>query len=69
MIGFIYPTIVAWTWGGGWLKELGFLDFAGSGIVHMTGGFAGLMGAIICGPRIGRFTDIRTGNVIEEKHA
>ena len=69
MIGFIYPTIVAWTWGEGWLNKLGFLDFAGSGIVHMTGGFAGLMGAIICEPRIGRFTDIRTGNFIDKKHA
>ena len=68
MIGFIYPTIVAWTWGRGWLYEKGFIDFAGSGIVHMTGGFAGLIGAIICGPRIGRFNDIRTGNPIEDKH-
>lgn len=66
MIGFIYPTIVAWTWGKGWLFKMGFLDFAGSGIVHMVGGFAGLTGAIICGPRIGRFNDIRTGNPIGE---
>ena len=60
MTGFIYPTIVAWTWGSGWLYEMGFSDFAGSGIVHMTGGFAGLAGAIILGPRIGKFTDART---------
>jgi len=66
MIGFIYPIIVAWTWGGGWLSVKGFDDFAGSGIVHLTGGIAGLVGATICGPRIGRFTDIRTGNPIEE---
>jgi ammonium transporter, Amt family len=63
--GFIYPVIVAWTWGKGWLHNLGFEDFAGSGIVHVTGGFAGLMGAIVCGPRIGKFTDIRTGVPIE----
>ena len=66
MIGFIYPIIVAWTWGEGWLYVYGFDDFAGSGIVHMTGGIAGLVGASICGPRIGRFTDIRTGHPIEE---
>jgi len=61
MIGFIYPIIVAWTWGEGWLFAMGFSDFAGSGIVHMTGGIAGLTGAIICGPRLGRFTDMRSG--------
>lgn len=57
MTGFIYPVIVAWTWGGGFLTEWGFSDFAGSGVVHLTGGIAGLAGAIICGPRIGRFED------------
>lgn len=67
MIGFIYPIIVAWTWGGGWLFEMGFDDFAGSGIVHMTGGIAGLAGATICGPRLGRFTDIRTGKKLDEE--
>ena len=51
----IYPVIVNWKWGGGWLDQLGFVDFAGSGLVHMTGGFAALMGAIILGPRIGKF--------------
>lgn len=69
MIGFIYPSIVAWTWGKGWLHALGYQDFAGSGIVHMTGGFAGLVGAIVAGPRVGRFTDIRTGEPIIKKHA
>lgn len=59
LTGFIYPTICAWTWGGGWLAAKGFSDFAGSGIVHMTGGFAGLAGAIVLGPRLGRFTDMR----------
>lgn len=57
MTGFIYAVVVAWTWGGGWLSEMGFTDFAGSGIVHLTGGVAGLCGAVICGPRIGRFNE------------
>lgn len=58
MTGFIYPTIVAWTWGSGWLYEMGYSDFAGSGIVHLTGGIAGLVGAIICGPRIGKYDEV-----------
>ena len=53
----IYPWIVHWTWGGGWLSNLGFLDFAGSGIVHLTGGVAGLIGAKMVGSRIGRFNN------------
>ena len=52
---FIYPVVVNWTWGGGWLTELGYVDFAGSGIVHMVGGVAGLVGAMVLGPRINRF--------------
>jgi ammonium transporter, Amt family len=52
---FIYPVVVNWQWGGGWLSELGFEDFAGSTIVHSVGGWAALMGAIIVGPRIGKF--------------
>ncbi len=51
----IYPIIGAWTWGEGWLYELGFSDFAGSTIVHSTGGWAALAGAIILGPRLGKF--------------
>jgi Amt family ammonium transporter len=51
----IYPIIVHWTWGGGWLSELGYSDFAGSGIVHMTGGVAAAVGAAIIGPRIGKY--------------
>ena len=61
MTGFIYPVVVAWTWGGGYLAEMGFSDFAGSGVVHLTGGIAGLAGAAICGPRMGKFDKIRIG--------
>ena len=51
----IYPVVGAWTWGEGWLYQLGFKDFAGSTIVHSTGGWAALAGAIIIGPRLGKF--------------
>ena len=51
----IYPIIGSWTWGGGWLSAMGFQDFAGSTIVHSTGGWAALAGAIIVGPRKGKF--------------
>ena len=51
----IYPIIGAWTWGGGWLSEMGFQDFAGSTIVHSTGGWAALAGAIVVGARRGKF--------------
>ena len=69
MIGFIYPVIVAWTWGGGWLDKLGYVDFAGSGIVHITGGIAGLVGAMVTGPRLGKFVDIRTNRPIKPQIA
>ncbi len=52
---FIYPISGYWKWGGGWLDALGFYDFAGSLVVHAVGGFAGLAGAIVLGPRLGRF--------------
>ncbi len=51
----IYPIVGAWTWGGGWLAERGFQDFAGSTIVHSTGGWAALAGAIVVGARRGKF--------------
>jgi len=53
----IYPVVVSWVWGGGWLSKLDtpFIDLAGGGVVHVTGGAAALMGAWILGPRIGRF--------------
>lgn len=53
----IYPIEGHWIWGGGWLSELGFHDFAGSTVVHSVGGWAGLMGAIVLGPRIGKYID------------
>lgn len=53
--GFIYPIVEHWVWGGGWLSSLGFIDYAGSGVVHLLGGTLALTGAIIIGPRIGKF--------------
>ncbi|CAL1126444.1 unnamed protein product [Cladocopium goreaui] len=60
MTSFIYPVVVSATWGGGWLASeggpgAGYMDFAGSGVVHLTGGIAGLAGTIVLGPRKGRF--------------
>ena len=57
----IYPIIGAWTWGGGWLDQMGFQDFAGSTIVHSTGGWAALAGIMVLGPRLGKFR--RNGTV------
>jgi Amt family ammonium transporter len=62
MCAFIYPVIVHWTWGGGLIADIDingavFSDFAGSGIVHMTGGIAAFMGALFLGPRIGRYAE------------
>jgi Amt family ammonium transporter len=53
--GLIYPVVGHWAWGGGWLSAMGFVDFAGSGVVHAVGGTAGLVGAMILGPRRGAF--------------
>ena len=55
MTGFIYPIQGMWTWGGGWLSDLGYSDFAGSGIVHMCGAAAALAGVILLGPRAGKY--------------
>ncbi len=57
LTGLIYPISGYWKWGGGWLAEKGFQDFAGSAVVHGVGGFAALAGAIVLGPRIGRFVN------------
>lgn len=55
----VYPVVVSWVWGGGWLATLGtpFIDFAGGTVVHVTGGMAALVGAAVIGPRIGRYDD------------
>jgi Amt family ammonium transporter len=58
--GFIYPTVAHWTWGGGWLAQAGFQDFAGSSIVHLQGALAATAGALVIGPRIGKFRDGRS---------
>ena len=55
LTGIVYPIVGAWTWGGGWLNAMGFTDFAGSTIVHSTGGWAALAGAMVVGPRYGKF--------------
>jgi Amt family ammonium transporter len=62
--GIIYPISGYWKWGGGWLDAMGFYDFAGSILVHACGGFAALAGAIVLGPRIGRFAKDGTPRAI-----
>ncbi|WP_417258286.1 ammonium transporter [Celeribacter sp.] len=57
LTGVIYPIEASWQWGGGFLSEMGFSDFAGSTLVHAAGGFAALAGALVLGPRIGKFKD------------
>ncbi|MEO0342751.1 MAG: ammonium transporter [Pseudomonadota bacterium] len=57
LTGIIYPLTASWTWGGGFVGEFGFSDFAGSTIVHSVGGWAALVGAIILGPRLGKYKD------------
>ncbi len=54
-VGIVYPLVGSWKWGGGWLDELGFYDFAGSTLVHSVGGWGALAGAILLGPRIGKY--------------
>jgi ammonium transporter, Amt family len=71
-----YPIFGAWTWGGGWLSQLGnsmslglgYVDFAGSGVVHAVGGVAGLAGAIVLGPRIGKYNKDGSSNSIPGHH-
>jgi Amt family ammonium transporter len=54
-VGFVYPVVGSWKWGGGWLDQRGFYDFAGSTLVHSVGGWAALAGALLLGPRIGKY--------------
>lgn len=59
----IYPIEAHWIWGGGWLSQMGFHDFAGSCAIHMVGGISALIGAKILGPRIGKFTKDKSGRI------
>ena len=59
----IYPIEAHWIWGGGWLSQLGFHDYAGSCAIHMVGGIAALIGAAVLGPRIGKYVTDKTGKV------
>lgn len=59
----IYPIEAHWIWGGGWLSQIGFHDFAGSCAIHMVGGISALVGATILGPRIGKFTKDKNGKI------
>ena len=61
----IYPIEAHWIWGGGWLSQLGFHDFAGSCAIHMVGGISALIGAKILGPRIGKFDTDKNGKVVK----
>jgi Amt family ammonium transporter len=71
-----YPLFGAWTWGGGWLSQLGnsmhlgagYVDFAGSGVVHAMGGVAALAGALVLGPRIGKFNEDGSANTLPGHH-
>ncbi len=60
LTGLMYPISGSWQWGGGWLSEAGFSDFAGSTVVHSVGGWAALAGVIVLGPRIGKYKDGKT---------
>ena len=59
----IYPIEAHWIWGGGWLSQLGFYDFAGSCAIHMVGGISALIGAAMLGPRIGKFSKDKSGKI------
>ncbi|CAN0382183.1 unnamed protein product, partial [Ectocarpus sp. 8 AP-2014] len=78
LTSFIYPVVVHWGWAGGWasawretdlLFGCGVIDFAGSGVVHMTGGLAALCAAIVVGPRTGRFNEDGTANTLPQQSA
>ena len=63
---FVYPIEAHWIWGGGWLAQIGFHDYAGSTAIHMVGGISALIGAKILGPRIGKFTKDKDGKIIKD---
>lgn len=61
----IYPIEAHWVWGGGWLSKLGFIDYAGSTLIHMVGGICALIGAILVGPRLGKYTKDKDGKIVK----
>ena len=61
---FVYPVVGHWIWGGGWLAEMGMIDFAGSTVVHTVGGFSALAGAMVLGPRLGKYNKDGSSNAI-----
>ncbi len=64
--GIVYPIEAGWIWNGnGWLAQMGFIDFAGSGAIHAVGGVAALIGAIFLGPRLGKYTHDKNGKVVK----
>ncbi len=63
LTGLMYPISGSWQWGGGWLSEMGFSDFAGSTVVHSVGGWAALAGVIVLGPRLGKYKDGRVNPI------
>lgn len=60
----VYPIVGHWIWGGGWLQQLGMIDFAGSTVVHSVGGFSALAGAMVLGPRLGKYNKDGSSNAI-----
>lgn len=62
-VAIIYPVVGHWVWGGGWLSNLGMQDFAGSTVVHLQGATAALVGTLLLGPRIGKFTDKKANTI------
>src|SRR5258708_29549310 len=76
MGGFVYPIFANWVWGGGWLSTLGsnfglghgHVDFAGSSVVHMVGGVAAFAGAIVLGPRLGKYDKAGRANTLARHH-
>ena len=62
-VGLVYPFVGSWKWGGGWLNDLGFYDFAGSTLVHSVGGWGALAGVIVLGPRLGKYVGGKTKGI------
>jgi ammonium transporter, Amt family len=67
--GYVYPVIVAWVWGSGWLAQRGFTDFAGAGVVHMVAGVSGFWGIVFVGKRHGKDFHTRKPNYILDHRA